>query len=200
MRSESLQTFLHAAQTAFSSRVEDPGGAASIARIFSALETPGTPSEGPGTRLPACKHLEAATNPKNVSDPALKTLLQTFTELEPSLTWRSRTGDCTNASADFPGNHANAIIIGPGGVERRSDVWLGVSLVAPNIRYPDHDHPPEETYLVLSPGDFMQGEGNWFTPGIGGTLYNPPGILHAMRSGAAPLFAFWALWAAPHGG
>ncbi|MFX0542406.1 dimethylsulfonioproprionate lyase family protein [Roseovarius sp. S4756] len=200
MRSESLQTFLNAAQAAFSSRVEDPRGAASIARIFSALDTPGTPSEKPGTRLPACKYLDEATHSENVSDPALKTLLQAFNDLELSLTWRPRSGDCTNASENFAENHANAIIVGPGGVERRSDVWLGVSLVAPNIRYPDHDHPPEETYLVLSPGDFMQGEGNWCTPGIGGTLYNPPGILHAMRSGAAPLFAFWALWAAPHGG
>ncbi|NMD08831.1 MAG: transcriptional regulator, partial [Phyllobacteriaceae bacterium] len=26
-----------------------------------------------------------------------------------------------------------------------------------------------------------------------GSFYNPPGILHAMRSGDAPLLAIWAL-------
>ena len=51
---------------------------------------------------------------------------------------------------------------------------------------------------MLSPGQFMQGAGQLEDHGIGGTLYNRPGILHAMRSGAVPLFALWALWAQPH--
>jgi hypothetical protein len=65
--------------------------------------------------------------------------------------------------------------------------------MAPKVRYPDHQHEPEEVYLVLSEGDFRQGEGAWFSPGIGGSFYNPPKIKHAMRSVARPLFAFWAL-------
>ncbi|MEX1233578.1 MAG: dimethylsulfonioproprionate lyase family protein [Roseovarius sp.] len=198
MRSESLQNFLGAARSAFSSRVRDPNGAASIQRIFDALDTPGAPATSPGARLPACTYLAQATDPTRFADPDLKVLIKSFNALEPSLTWRPRSGDHTNASDDFADSHANTMIAGPGGAERRSDVWIGASLVAPNVRYPDHDHAPEETYLVLSPGDFMQGPDNWHTPGVGGTLYNPPGILHAMRSGAAPLFAFWALWAAPH--
>ncbi|SEK72472.1 Dimethlysulfonioproprionate lyase [Roseovarius nanhaiticus] len=199
MRSESLQTFLGAAHTAFANQVRDPRGLASIQRIFEALDTAGDISDAPGARRPACKYLAQATDPETFADPSLRKLIEAFRALEPSLTWRPRSGDCTNASPNFAEEHANAMIVGPGGAERRTDVWIGVSLVAPNIRYPDHDHPPEETYLVLSEGDFMQGQGHWITPGIGGTLYNPPGILHAMQSGAAPLFAFWALWAAPHG-
>ena len=199
MRSESLQTFLDAAHCAFAAHVHDPNGATSIQRIFAALKTPGAQSGSPGARIPACIHLAQAADVQNFSDPALVRLIQAFNMLEPLLTWRARAGDCTNAGPSFADNHANTYIVGPGGAERRSDVWIGASLVAPHIRYPDHDHPPEETYLVLSPGEFMQGAGNWHTPGVGGTLYNPPGILHAMQSGAAPLFAFWALWAAPHG-
>jgi hypothetical protein len=89
------------------------------------------------------------------------------------------------------------MILGPAGLEHRTDVWLGVSLMAPSVRYTDHAHAPEETYLVLSEGEFRQGEADWFTPGVGGSFYNPPWIKHAMRSGAAPLFAFWALWVDP---
>jgi len=85
------------------------------------------------------------------------------------------------------------MIVGPNGIERRDDLLIGVSLLAPNVRYPDHTHPPEETYLVLSEGSFRQNDGAWFEPGIGGTFYNPPGIGHAMRSGEAPLFAVWLL-------
>lgn len=36
-------------------------------------------------------------------------------------------------------------------------------------------------------------EGGWFSPGIGGSFYNVPGIRHAMRSLDTPPFAFWAL-------
>ena len=70
--------------------------------------------------------------------------------------------------------------------------------MAPGIRYPDHRHPPEEVYVVLSDGEWMQGEGNWFKPGIGGIVYNSPSILHAMRAPASePLLAVWLLWEAP---
>jgi Dimethlysulfonioproprionate lyase len=54
------------------------------------------------------------------------------------------------------------MVIGPGRFEERSDLGLGISLLALNVRYPDHDFPPEETYLVLTPGLFRQGRGNWF--------------------------------------
>ena len=198
MRSQTLTDFLDAARAAFTAKVVEPEAEASLSRIFTALESPGAMSGAPGVRLPTCAHLAEAADLENFQDLSLHRLIETFLALEPDLQWGLRKGDWTNAGPGFAENHANAMIVGPGGAERRSDVWIGVSLVAPNIRYPDHTHPPEETYLVLSPGQFMQGADNWSEPGVGGTLYNPPGILHAMLSGDAPLFAFWALWAEPH--
>ncbi|MGE4251469.1 MAG: dimethylsulfonioproprionate lyase family protein, partial [Parvibaculaceae bacterium] len=97
------------------------------------------------------------------------------------------------ASPNFTDGHANAMIVGPNGYEPRTDVWVGVSLLAPRVRYPDHDHAPEEVYLVLSQGRFRQGEADWFEPGIGGSFYNTPNVKHAMASGDAPLFAVWCL-------
>jgi quercetin dioxygenase-like cupin family protein len=91
------------------------------------------------------------------------------------------------------------MIVGPGGLEDRKDVWVGLSLLAPDVRYPDHQHAPEEIYLVLTDGQFRQGEGEWFTPGVGGTLYNKPNILHAMASSAnTPLLAVWCLFDKRH--
>jgi len=123
-------------------------------------------------------------------------LVTAFRSIEPSLRWRRRASN-PSASANFPDGHANAMVLGPGGLEDRHDVWLGATLLAPNVRYPDHDHAPEETYLVLSEGEFRHGDTPWFAPEIGRSFYNPPGIRHAMRSGDRPLFAFWALWAGP---
>jgi Dimethlysulfonioproprionate lyase len=34
----------------------------------------------------------------------------------------------------------------------RDDVTLGISLMAPHVRYPDHQHPPEEIYVSLASG------------------------------------------------
>ena len=79
-------------------------------------------------------------------------------------------------------------------MEVRHDLHIGVSLLAPEVRYPDHNHAPEEVYLVLSPGQFQHGESGWFEPGIGGTLYNEPDTRHAMRSNDVPLLAIWLLW------
>lgn len=89
--------------------------------------------------------------------------------------------------------HATGMIIGPGGAEDREDVWIGMTIMGPNVRYPDHSHPPEEVYLALSNGAFRQGENEWFDPGIGGVFHNPPGIVHGMRSGDAPMLALWFL-------
>jgi hypothetical protein len=37
----------------------------------------------------------------------------------------------------------------------------------------------------------QQGAEAWFEPGVGGIVYNPPDIVHAMKSGTSPLLAVW---------
>ena len=116
-----------------------------------------------------------------------------FRAIEAGLTWTRRKG-WEGEDASFAHGHANAMFVGPGGLEPRDDVWIGVSLMAPNVRYPDHQHPPEEVYTVLSDGEWRKADGDWFPPGIGGIVHNSPGIVHAMRSGDKPLLAIWCLW------
>ena len=70
---------------------------------------------------------------------------------------------------------------------------VGLSLLAPGVRYPDHRHPPAELYYVLSEGEWRQEARPWHSPGIGGVVHNPPGVVHAMRSHAQPLLAVWLL-------
>ena len=197
-RSENLQFFVDAAFAAFDQFAKAPEARRSIPQIFTLLEQPGPEREGPGRRLPVCKNLDEVLS-IDTSEPALQRLFECFKGIEPSLEWRQRTKCDGTESENFLDGHANAMIIGPGGLEERSDLWIGVTLMIPHVRYPDHDHAPEEVYLVLSKGEFRQGEGDWFSPGIGGSFYNTPGIKHAMRSVDAPLFAFWALLAdKPH--
>ena len=192
-RDEALQEFLNAAQTAYLSRASEPDPVGSLNKIFATLETPAPYASATSGRLPACHYLDEIAAHTNSFPADLQLMMEKFSAIEPALQWRPRQGDCTGASENFSENHANAMIVGPGGLEEREDVWLGVSLVGPNVRYPDHRHPPEETYLVISPGDFRQEHREWVHVKKGETLYNPPNILHAMRSSDLPLLVFWAL-------
>jgi hypothetical protein len=191
-RGESLQLFVDAAFAAFDQFAKEYDARRSMLQILAALERPGAQRKGPGNRLPVCDHLDMALSIKT-SYPSLRHLIERFKEIEPQLNWRRRAKYDETASNNFVEGHANAMIIGPDGLEARTDLWLGVTLMAPHVRYPDHDHEPEEVYLVLSEGEFRQGQGDWFSPGVGGSFYNIPEIKHAMRSTDQPLLAFWAL-------
>ncbi|MCZ4430464.1 dimethylsulfonioproprionate lyase family protein [Agrobacterium sp. SOY23] len=191
-RNEDLERFLEAASVAYNRHVTDEKGRESVGRIFAMLATPTSANPKHGTQLPVCVHLPDAVAGGR-SNPALSMMLDCFMAIEDRLSWTTRTKHDGSAGPNFADGHANAMISGPGGLEERRDLWIGVTLMAPNIRYPDHFHGPEETYLVMSEGEFRQGEGEWFSPGVGGSFYNPPNIKHAMRSHSRPLLAFWAL-------
>ena len=51
-------------------------------------------------------------------------------------------------------------------VEIRRDVWIGVSLEAPHMRYPGHRHPSEEICVVGRA--IVQASDPWHSSGIGG--------------------------------
>lgn len=174
----------------------DSPAIATAQKIFQALETrPGKNCEPAITRLSVCEQLNVAL--ERSRDPllpdAVHKVADAFKSLESELSWYRR-DDSERIGPPFEEGHGNAHIIGDGGLEERNDVWIGVTLIAPAIEYPRHRHPPEEVYVVLSRGEwFREGEG-WFEPGAGGIVYNPPGIIHAMRSSETPLLAFWLLW------
>lgn len=145
-----------------------------------------------GRQVDVCAWLEPALNSPMPND-ALNDVMAGLKALAPCLSWYTRSDTTGTGSPNFPDGHGNAIIVGPDGPAVSSDLWVGVSLLAPEVRYPDHTHPPEELYLVLSDGDFRNAETEWTKPGIGGLFHNPPGIVHAMRSTDKPLLAVWTL-------
>lgn len=195
-RSQALQSFLDAFRDAISARAKagSPEAAASR-RIFAALEQPGPRGPQMPARLPVCRFLAPAIASAHRGPAAAARLAGTVETLDPMIAWAKRPGADAEGPL-FAEGHANGFLVGPGALEDRADVWVGLSLMAPGIRYPDHRHPPEEIYVALSPGDWRQGDDPWFEPGVGGILYNTPHIVHAMRSGDAPLLAAWCLWVA----
>lgn len=140
--------------------------------------------------LPVCDFLPAALALDRT--PERQGVARAFGALAARLRWQPRTSSA-GADARFLEGHANATLLGPGGIEERDDLRIGVSLMAPGVSYPHHDHPPEEVYLALTPGEWWNARMDWNDPGPHGLIYNPPGIRHAMRSGATPFLAVWLL-------
>ena len=195
VRTTQLQRFIHITHNAIAARVK-PGEPAEAAcrRIFTALETfqaqhtPRRP-EPP----PARAHLQWALDVAATSPAPAAALAAALAAIEPQLCWQRRPG-AENVPGNFADGHANATIVGDGGLELRDDVRIGVSLLAPQVTYPDHRHPPEELYAVLSPGSWRQDARPWNEPGPGGVVYNQPNVVHAMQSANSPLLAVWCLW------
>ena len=123
-------------------------------------------------------------------DAPLQQLVSNVFELADFLPWYQRP---VAQNSQFMAGHCNAQIIGPQGLEVRHDLIVGITLMRPDIAYPDHQHEPEEIYLVLGNGRWRQGKGEWHTPDLGGLVYNPSNVMHGMKSLDQPLIALWCL-------
>ena len=169
-------------------------GHRTCAQVLSlAQAAPGQPGTTPPATLPACAHLPQAL--ATAEQGPFAATARALASLAPRLAW-TRRATARPSDQPFWDGHGNAMLLGPGGLETRADLWIGLSLVAPGVTYPDHDHAPEEAYLPLGPGAWFNSAMGWADPQGRGLIYNPPGITHAMRATpGAPLFAVWLL---PH--
>lgn len=187
-RSPEMNAFLAASAQAL--RNATTGDAARAAEAVIQFWESRVGAAGPGgERLAVCDWVDRALAGAPRPRQALATA---FAGVKDQLAWKRR-ASADPADKAFWDGHANAVILGPGGLEDRDDLWVGVTVMAPGIRYVDHDHPPEEVYLSLTPGEWWNAAMDWTDPGPTGAIYNPPGIAHAMRSGAGPLLALWYL-------
>ena len=195
-RPAQLTTFIEATrQAAWADIDPNTEAGAGAERIFHALETPGNIAEIEASQsLDAYRHLSGALDQAAAGSTDLSNLSDALRGLAPLLRWERRENAETQGERFYAG-HANTTIVGPQGLEQRSDVIVGVSLVAPDVWYPEHNHPPEELYIVMSEGDWYREDKGWYTPGKGTVIYHRPWVTHAMRSAEQPLLAVWCLWA-----
>lgn len=163
-------------------------------KVLGAFQTQiGDAAVAPGiTDLPVLSYLKPALA-KARTNLDLAALADAVAALAPLLHWRQSNNAHNTASPGFPEGHANALILGVTGLEIQHRFAIGLSLVAPQVAYPMHSHPPEELYLLLSRGDFRHNNEGWLALGAGQTFHNTPGIIHSMRAGQMPLVAIWLM-------
>lgn len=192
MRDPVVQRFIEASEAAVMAAAEPGSPAEGVAReVFRRCHARvGGAQEVPPAMLPVCGWLEAALD--SATEGPRRAVADALEAMVDRLEWERR--DASDpANRAFHDGHANALILGPGGLEERDDLWVGVTLMAPGVTYVDHRHPPAEVYLSLAPGEWWNAGMDWTDPGMDRLIYNPPGILHAMRSGDRPFLALWYL-------
>ena len=165
---------------------------AAVHRFFGTLAAAVAITPVQPATLDACRHLAPAlANAQKGSGPVAG-LADAFAPLVPLLRWHVRSPE-EGEDPHFRGGHANADIIGPSGLERHDEIVVGVSVLGPGVIYPDHSHPPEEIYVVMSEGEWFNEDAGWYVPGVGTVVYHRSGIVHAMCSAEEPLLAIWCL-------
>ena len=193
-RSAKLQELLDALEAAIETKCPAGDAHESTQRIFSSLRAAtgafATADDDPP--LDSLTHLPAALENAERGPTHVAKLAGKFSALTPSLCWKRRAG--SDVDPAFHNGHASTAIVGPLGIEVRSDVIIGAGLVAPNVAYPYHSHPPEELYSVMSDSQWFHEEKGWYRPGIGNVVFHTPNVQHAMRADDTPLLAIWALY------
>ncbi|WNW09854.1 dimethylsulfonioproprionate lyase family protein [Pseudomonas sp. DTU_2021_1001937_2_SI_NGA_ILE_001] len=124
--------------------------------------------------------------------PQVDRVIDSIDDLLPHADWMQRQA-APGQDDHFVDRHRHAMLVGPTAPIACATLTLGVAVMAPQVTYPFHQHPPEEFYIVLSEGEWYQEGRGWWSPGCGGIVHNEPSIVHAMKSGAKPLLALWGL-------
>ncbi|MEC8700325.1 MAG: dimethylsulfonioproprionate lyase family protein, partial [Pseudomonadota bacterium] len=149
-RLQELQSFLDATRDAFAKSGATAEALSVADKIFSAANTiPGEAANPDAVEIPACEHLKAALDGAKAEDVPVADLARALEAIAPRLKWVLRPNG-EDDDATFKACHANAVVVGKDGLEARDDIRIGMSLLAPETRYPDHRHPPEEIYTVLT--------------------------------------------------
>lgn len=161
-------------------------------KLTHVLENPSTNIEANliSKELAVLKQLAIYAKDITKLSPLRRLLANYIIQVSTQLNWYQKSEASDSA---FNLGHANAQLIGPQGLHLSDEIIVGVSLMAPDLVYPDHHHPPEEIYIVLSEGKWWQAGGDWWSPTTDGYVYNPANIMHAMSSTHKPLLAIWCL-------
>ncbi|UVJ46396.1 dimethylsulfoniopropionate lyase [Pseudomonas sp. LS1212] len=138
-------------------------------------------------------YLSHALNSAPRTNEYLGAVLDALGIILPRASWMKREAKLGQDDS-FVERHRHAMITGAGGIFECPTLTLGLALMAPFNCYPFHNHPPAEFYLVLSPGEWYREGSDWWSPGAGGLVFNPPSCIHAMKSTDVPLLALWGLF------
>ena len=191
-RSQKLQEFLTATREAIAARTgANAPAATAMQRVSASMDVPASASDFAKPRtLPACAHFDPAIVGAMHGPGDIARVASAIKGLAPELCWKFKASD----DPVFANGHANADILG----RYRSSRATGQCLDRIEL---DGSRNNLSGSLSSSRGSvpctfarLMKTRASaWHEPGLGGIVYNPRGITHAMRSSCQPFLAIWCL-------
>ncbi len=130
-------------------------------------------------------------------------IIELFCAAEPFLDWHqeavlaAKRGAPDAIAQAFLEGHGYVEIVGPGRLFRSANTRVGLLLMAPSTLYPDHAHPADEVYHVVSGTAewWQQGDG-WIEKPPGTIVHHASGLPHATRTRSELLLAIYC-WRGP---
>ncbi len=141
--------------------------------------------------LPVLRHLPQCLGETMLFDADLAAAIAA---VEEGLRWRqSPAYSDAVLGQGFSENYGWAEIVGPHGFFRGDDFLLGLLMLGPHRHYRDHYHPAPELYWPLTGStEWRKGDGGFALKQAGAAIWHPSMILHATRTGEAPLLTVWS--------
>ncbi|WP_354318226.1 dimethylsulfonioproprionate lyase family protein [Sinorhizobium fredii] len=159
-------------------------------KVFHNLSRPSGYYRAGGPTFPWSDQLELALETAGALEGPVAAVASALAGLQSDLRWyRSPAGPF--ASVNFVRDHAHALLVGPGGIEERDDVQVGLTLMGPFTRFPDHRRPHPSAFLALSRAEVRAGDSGWATCSPGGIFVADEGCEIAMRCTRNPLLLLW---------
>ena len=191
MQSPSLESLFNQAWAAVGARCDKLTGVP-IDLPPTAMWGEASPVAPTGHELPVLQYLEDALLVSQ--DFALAHLAANFAGCVDRLAWSQNRAYVEMAkNKDFLEGYSYSTLSGPQGPIKRAAPFCGFFLMAPNLLYPGHYHPPREIYLILTPGvRWKLEDGDWFDVEPGDLILHQPSVVHATQTGDEPFLAFVA--------
>jgi quercetin dioxygenase-like cupin family protein len=146
---------------------------------------PGSP------QLPVCRHLDAAVR-LGLTGPCA-TIATALSNATAQCRWLQNANylACPPASG-FLDNYGYVELLGPGRALDSQIFRVGMLLLGPQTDYPEHAHPAEEVYHVISGSALWSRRGApWQAQAPGAAIHHPPHMVHATQTGDEPLLALY---------
>ncbi len=133
---------------------------------------------------------EAALRHTQKSGPALRSLATALTQLTQYIVWQSgRSGPF--ASVNFSKAHAHSVLVGPSGLETRSDIRICLILMEPYTRFPDNVQARSKAFMLLTPSEICVDGEAWLKADAGSVFAVEAAQTFAIRCTSQPLLAVW---------
>jgi len=140
--------------------------------------------------LPCLSHLAGVhTHMGETERPLVRSIVENAQSLKWGQTYRAE-----DFGEIFLQNYGWVELFGTRGHFANDRIAGGFLLLGPHIHYPDHHHIAEEIYIPLTGGaEWRAGDTGFRKRPAGEVIHHASNVVHAMRTGDAPLLAFY-IW------